>query len=1157
MTAVESTIARGSVAQSNGQSAPAAGSRGRMAFASDPLWFKDAIIYELHVKAFCDSNGDGIGDFPGLISKLDYLQDLGVNCVWLLPFYPSPQKDDGYDIADYRGVHPDYGTLRDFRQFIREAHRRGIRVVTELVINHTSNQHAWFQASRRAAPGTSVRDFYVWSDTDKKFPKARIIFEDSEPSNWTWDPVAKAYYWHRFFHHQPDLNFDNPHVLRAVLTIFRYWLQMGVDGMRLDAVPYLVEREDTDCENLPETHAVLKELRRQLNQGYPECMLLAEANQWPDDVRPYFGDGDECHMAFHFPLMPRIFMAMRQEDRHPITEIMRQTPPIPDNCQWALFLRNHDELTLEKVTDIERDYMHREYAADPRARLNLGIRRRLAPLMEHSRRRLELLTSLLFSLPGSPVLYYGDEIGMGDNLYLGDRNGVRTPMQWSIDRNAGFSRADFAKLYSAPIMDPVDGYQAINVESQQRDPSSLLNWTKQMIALRKRFSVFGRGSMKFLHPRNRKVMAYIRRNEETVIIVVANLSRFAQPVELDLSEFRGSIPVELIGGAEFPAISELPYFLALGPHAFYWFRLKRGEIEDGTTPSELRTDSPVLHIEAEGDSLFDRKNLRLLERDLLPSYIRQQSWFIGRDEHVVRGTRIVDWARWTLGATRTYLTIVEVDFSEGRAERYFMPLAITAYPQAEAIRQSQPRSLIANLLVDQSEAILHDAMLDNDFCLSIWKAIQDGMDLPALHGRIRAIPEAGDGDPKQDDPTRVTVRHTDNAYSNCCVQLGQRMMLKMFRRIEEGQNPDLEIGQFLSSRGDFRRVPHAAGGLEYSKSSSMPMTLALLQHYIPHQRTAWEYTLDEVQRYLEQVLTVGQEIDLSTLNLHSFLKSDGNENPLPVDEIFGGYLQSAALLGQRMAELHRALAADSNETDFAPEPLSQEDLAKWSRESTKLTQEVWALMDRNRGRLSETVLEQVYELFSQRSRVLRMFNDLPKQNISTTKTRIHGDCQLNEVLWAENDFIFLDFEGEPARSLSDRRAKQSPLKDVAAMLRSFDYVAFEGLFNFTSHRSEDLPRLEPWAQFWKDCVGATFLGEYVAVTDGASYMPKDMEQFQSLIRYFLLDRAMYELRHELKYRPHWVQIPLRGVLSALHAKTVIPNVSTPVSVNLPAAKARD
>ncbi len=521
--------------------------------AGDPDWYKDAIIYELHVKAFHDSTGDGTGDFAGLMEKLDYIADLGVTAIWLLPFYPSPLRDDGYDIADYLSVHPDYGTLRDFKGFVREAHRRGLRVITELVVNHTSDQHPWFVESRSDADGTK-RDWYVWSDTDQRYTDARIIFTDTESSNWAWSNERRLYYWHRFFSHQPDLNWDNPQVFRAVLKVMNFWLEMGVDGLRLDAVPYLIEREGTSCENLPETHAILKRLRAGMDQRHPGRMLLAEANQWPPDVRPYFGDGDECHMAFHFPLMPRIWIALRKEDSWPIIDIMEQTPAIPENCQWALFLRNHDELTLEMVTDDERDYMWNEYAIDPRSRINLGIRRRLAPLVDNSRRRIELLTSLLLSLHGTPVIYYGDEIGMGDNIYLGDRNGVRTPMQWNGDRNSGFSRADVHALYTPLVADPVYGYQAVNVEAQQRVPGSLLNWMKRIIRVRKSYPVFGRGSQTFLRPENRRVLAYLREHQGGEILCVANLARFAQYVEPDLSRFAGRTPVELIRRLHFPRI---------------------------------------------------------------------------------------------------------------------------------------------------------------------------------------------------------------------------------------------------------------------------------------------------------------------------------------------------------------------------------------------------------------------------------------------------------------------------------------------------------------------------------------------------------------------------------------------------------------------------
>jgi maltose alpha-D-glucosyltransferase/alpha-amylase len=540
---------------------------------TDPLWYKDAIIYELHVKAFLDSNANGVGDFAGLVEKLDYLHDLGVTALWLLPMYPSPFKDDGYDISDYLDIHKEYGTLKDFQRFLDEAHRRGLRVITELVINHTSDQHPWFQEAR-TNPHSPYREYYVWSDTDKKYEAARIIFTDTEKSNWAWDPEAKRYYWHRFFSHQPDLNYDNPQVRREVLDIMKFWLDMGVDGLRVDAVPYLVEREGTTCENLMETHQVIKEIRAALDAAYPDRMLLAEANQWPADVRPYFGNGDEFHMAFHFPLMPRIFMAIRKEDRHPITEIMQQTPPIPPNCQWALFLRNHDELTLEMVTADDRDYMWREYATDPRMRLNLGIRRRLAPLMDNDRRKIELLNSLLFTMPGTPVLYYGDELGMGDNIYLGDRNGVRTPMQWTGDRNAGFSKADTAMLYSPLNVDPVYGYQALNVEAQQRVPNSFLNWTRRMISVRKQYRAFSRGTLEWIRPANRAILAFVRKYERETLLMVHNLAKSAQPVELDLRRFIGAEVVELLGGTRFPRVAEHSYQLSLAPYGFFWFRLE-------------------------------------------------------------------------------------------------------------------------------------------------------------------------------------------------------------------------------------------------------------------------------------------------------------------------------------------------------------------------------------------------------------------------------------------------------------------------------------------------------------------------------------------------------------------------------------------------------
>ena len=609
---------------------------------SDTDWYRDAIIYQLHVKSFFDSNDDGVGDFEGVTRKLDYIKDLGVSAIWLMPFYPSPLRDDGYDIADYRGINPSYGTMRDFRRLVKEAHARGLRVITELVINHTSDQHPWFQKSRYAKPGSAARDFYVWSDTDQKYTGTRIIFLDTEPSNWSWDPVAKAYYWHRFYSHQPDLNFDNPRVLEAVLDVMRYWLDMGVDGLRLDAIPYLIEREGTNCENLRETHEVIKKIRAALDAGYPDRMLLAEANQWPEETAQYFGDADECHMAFHFPLMPRMYMALAQEDRHPITDIMRQTPEIPERCQWAIFLRNHDELTLEMVTDKERDYLWTFYANEPRARINLGIRRRLASLLDNDRRKIELLNSLLLSMPGTPVLYYGDEIGMGDNIYLGDRDGVRTPMQWSPDRNGGFSRTDPARLFLPAIQDPIYGFDAVNVEAQLRSPASLLNWTRRLIAIRRNHPAFGRGTLRFLYPANRKVLAYIRGTDEECILCVVNVSRSPQAVELDLSEYKGCTPVEMTGGSAFPPVGDLPYLLTLPAYGFYWFHLTAGPV-DRPQPPAPTPELFTLVLTGGPETIFKGRERTAFERTMIPRFVATQRWFAGKGKRV-RGSRLIDFA---------------------------------------------------------------------------------------------------------------------------------------------------------------------------------------------------------------------------------------------------------------------------------------------------------------------------------------------------------------------------------------------------------------------------------------------------------------------------------------------------------------------------------
>jgi maltose alpha-D-glucosyltransferase / alpha-amylase len=641
-----------------------------------PDWYKDAIIYQLHIKAYMDSDGNGIGDFKGLLERLDHVERLGVTAIWVLPFYPSPLRDDGYDIADYKSINEVYGTMRDFKRFVDEAHRRGISVITELVINHTSDQHPWFQRARQAPKGSAARDFYVWHDDDKRYDQTRIIFLDTETSNWTWDPVAEQFFWHRFYSHQPDLNFDNPKVLEEVIKVMYFWLDKGVDGLRLDAIPYLVERDGTNNENLPETHEILKKIRAALDERYPDRMLLAEANQWPEDTAPYFGDGDECHMAFHFPLMPRIYMALAQEDRHPITDIMRQTPEIPEGTQWAIFLRNHDELTLEMVTDRERDYLWETYAAERQARINLGIRRRLAPLMQNDRRKIELMNALLLSMPGTPVIYYGDEIGMGDNIYLGDRDGVRTPMQWSSDRNGGFSRADPQALYLPPIMDPLYGFQTINVEAQEKDPSSFLNWLRRLIAVRRQYKAFGRGDFRILYPRNRHILAYVRTFDGERILCLANLSRSAQAVELDLSEFKGQIPIELTSASAFPPIGDLPYLLTFTGYGTFWFRLAtEAEAPSWHThvPEPLPEFVTLALAGGQIERVFEGRERRALEGDVLGQFMPRQRWFGAKGDPVQRA-EMTPLAPFAEGAGM--LALVTVELERGGRQRYFLPLGV-------------------------------------------------------------------------------------------------------------------------------------------------------------------------------------------------------------------------------------------------------------------------------------------------------------------------------------------------------------------------------------------------------------------------------------------------------------------------------------------------
>src|SRR5579883_240348 len=1088
--------------------------------AADPLWYKDAIIYEMHVRAFFDSNGDGIGDFAGLIQKLDYVRDLGVTCLWLLPFFPSPLKDDGYDISDYLNIHPSYGTIDDFKEFLAAAHDRGLQVMIELVMNHTSDQHPWFQRARHAPPGSPERDFYVWSDTDQKYREARIIFTDTEKSNWTWDPVAKAYFWHRFFSHQPDLNYDNPRVVEEMLKVLRFWLDMGVDALRIDAIPYLIERDGTNCENLPETHAILKRVRREIDENYSSRMMLAEANQWPSDVRPYFGDGDECHMAFHFPLMPRIYMALRQEDRLPITDIMAQTPEIPDTCQWGLFLRNHDELTLEMVTNDERDYMYLAYSADSRMRINLGIRRRLAPLMDNNRRRIELLYSLLFSFPGTPILYYGDEIGMGDNIYLGDRNGVRTPMQWNSDRNAGFSRATPAKLYSPVIMDPVWGYEAVNVEAQQSDPSSLLSWMRNMIALRKLFRVFGRGTLQFLNPANRKVLAYLRRDSDEQILCVANLSRFAQPVDLDLQELEGLTPIEMLGYVEFPPIGRQPYRLTLGPYGFLWLEL-HGQPE----PAQDRTEMAPLEAD-NWEAVLEGAGRFWLETAALPEFLPKQRWFGGKARRI-RTTRIADWA--ALPDSNAVLAVIEVRYERGDPECYFLPLGLSFGADAGKVPETAPNSILSPAASRRGSGYLYDGMLDDSACAALLSVIEKGLEVRGRRGLIRGRPGMMLG-AFREPGAAPAVRRASAEQSNTSVFYDERLILKLFRRQQQGPNPDCEIGRVLTEQVHFEGVPPFAGEIEYATPDAAPASVAMLQAAVPNQGDGWTLTLEELYRYFENCATTPFPEEAAATASDLFELSE-QPAPKPALDFVGISLDAAARLGARTAQLHLALASGCGGEAFQPEPLTSADLQNTITGLRQEATRVFDLLKDSVAGLPDEVIEVAGLVLGKRRQILNCFQFFSFDQENLQRIRIHGDFHLGQVLRVKTDYVILDFEGEPARPLADRRAKQSPLKDVAGMLRSLSYAAYAALMNYTARRPEDMQSLEPWARLWERSTAAEFLRAYRNSAQHAAFLPQDPRLFRKLLATFLLDKALYELSYELNNRPAWVRIPLLGILS--------------------------
>ncbi len=1088
----------------------------------DPLWYKDAIIYQTHVKAFFDTDRDGIGDLRGLTEKLDYVRDLGVNAIWLLPFYPSPMRDDGYDIADYRNIYPAYGTRRDFRRFVSAAHRRGIRVIIELIINHTSDQHPWFQAARRAPKGSRKRDYYVWNDDDKRFAETRIIFTDTETSNWTWDPVARQYYWHRFFSHQPDLNHNNPQVVRAVIRVMRFWLDMGVDGLRLDAIPYLCVRDGTNNENLPETHAVIRQMRAVVDEHYRNRLFLAEANQWPEDVRDYFGDGDECHVAYHFPLMPRMYMALAQEDRHPVVEIMEQTPEIPESCQWAVFLRNHDELTLEMVSDRERDYMYQTYAADPRMRVNVGIRRRLAPLLDNDQDKIRLMHSLLLSMPGSPILYYGDELGMGDNIYLGDRSGVRTPMQWSPDRNAGFSRADPQRLYLPPIMDPIYGYQSVNVEAQSREAASLLNWMRRVIEVRKAHKVFGRGTTSFLHPGNRKILAYVRGGGEgeEAVLCVANLARGAQPVELDLARFRGRIPVEMLGQTAFPPIGELPYLLTLPGHGFYWFLLS----SEAKAPAWHEERSPALTlvtlVTPEGwRSLQPQRAERAeptqraidrLERRVLPAYLPTRRWFAPNGSSIrrVRLCERQEWFDWLLTRGR-------VELDDGSDQDYFLPLSILWEGHDDGSTTGALPAALARVRRHATPGLLVDAFADEGFLRALARAIRAGGETPLGDGRlvfspapgIERLSGAGAGGGY---PTRLRLV---SEGSNSGAVLDDRFYLKGYRRLRRGINPEVEIGRFFAELSPFAQVAPMAGWVEYREDDGVPTTLAVLEGYVPNQGELWGFTLELLGRLGAAYGDRTGEWDTDAAQL--------------------SYAALVDTLGLRLAELHRALAQPGGGEAFDPAPITGADLTIWQALIRGEAEHTLGLLSGHLDDHPEEARAPAESLLVRRDGLMASIADLTPTGLDSVKTRCHGDLHLGQVLVVRNDVVFIDFEGDPSRPLVERRAKQCPLVDVAGITHSLDRAARHALELMCWDHPTERARLgEPLAR-WSKLMIQRFLLAYGKEAEGSPSQPGSEQQRRDLIRLFCLEKALEEVRNALRSDTQWLGVSIAGVMAVL------------------------
>ncbi len=1085
-------------------------------------WYKDAIIYQAHVRSFKDSNGDGIGDFKGLVQKLGYLKSLGVTAIWILPFYKSPLKDGGYDISDFTAINEDYGSMADFKRFIREAHNKGLKVITELVLNHTSNEHKWFERARHSKPGSSYRDFYVWNDSPDKYTDARIIFQDFELSNWSWDPIAKAYYWHRFYSHQPDLNFDNPRVHDAVLKVLDFWFKIGVDGLRLDAVPYLYEREGTNCENLPETHDFLKKLRKHIDESYQDKMLLAEANQWPDDASAYFGEGDECHMSFHFPLMPRLYMSMRMEDRFPLIDILDQTPAIPENCQWAIFLRNHDELTLEMVTDEERDYMYKSFAKDTKQRINLGIRRRLAPLLDNDRKNIELMNILLFSLPGTPIVYYGDEIGMGDNYYLGDRDGVRTPMQWTADRNAGFSTAEPQRLFLPVIFNHDYHFESINVENHEQNPTSLLWWMRRIIAKRKEYKAFSRGEIEFIETNNSKILAFTRSYKDQKILVIVNLSRYSQLAELNLSKYAGYIPVEVFGRNWFPVINEDPYVFPLQFKNYFWFELKKQVEED--KPDYLSPDTRLELTARDWNQMSVSAKNSL--KDIMFGYVQKSRWFRGKAKKI-KSIELNDTIPLSTGKFNSYILLIEIVYIEGRNEQYIIPLSVITSEEVTEKKQKQPEALVAYVEIDGHEGLLYDGSYNPQVRDLLLKLILQKGKVKHKKGAIAGIPGRNISRKIKKSELPLPSRVLLAEQSNTSILYDSRFFFKLYRSPEEGNNPEMEIIRTLTENTSFRNFPTFAGALEYESDDKENSGLGILVDYIPNEGNAWEFVQSSIDRYFDRIIEEKDELIAANYGEH-VAEAAGREKMIDLMGSF--FTEMIALLGKRTAELHLALASVKDKKEFGQEPFSllyQKSLYQSFRTIIKRT---FSQMKSSKKKLDDDHVKLIDEVLTNESLLLSTLKStLERKKIHTSKIRVHGDYHLGQVLFTGKDFVIIDFEGEPTRSITARKLKHCPFKDVAGMLRSFHYSIYMGKVENESKMPESQDFLNPWLEAWYKTVQDVFIESYLETAGNASFIPKEKEQLNDLMAVYTIEKAIYELDYEVNNRPDWLHIPLYGL----------------------------